>query len=404
MKKFYKTMAVVSALVMATGILGGCNRPSSKASGDKLVIWSHLSDKEISVVQKVAEDWSKKTGNKFVIYSDKGDNRAYIEAVNSGTGPDIEFGINHSKLEKLHSEKLLAKAPGDMIDKSKFIDSAVQTVSFGGDMYGIPLSVTTYGLYYNKNMISSPPKTFDEFIDMAKKYGFQYDINSIYFSYSFLGGNGAYIFKKTDGKYDVNDTGFENEGAIKGFTFLQDMVTKYKFMTTDVDTIKSRRNFESGKIGFYLSGSWDIEEMNEKGINYGVCPMPEYNGKIMPTFVSVETAFVSSKSSKQEKAWDFLKYMAENCEIPLFKTGGKLPTMKSALNEPIIESNDKVKAFLYQAEKGGEALPNVVEVQALQDTVEPLRELTSSKITPKECGEKITNIIKQFIKNEKIKH
>jgi arabinogalactan oligomer / maltooligosaccharide transport system substrate-binding protein len=403
MKNYLKRLAVLGVLSIITGTLSGCNSPSSAGSPDKLVIWSQMSDKEIAVVQKVADDWSRKTGNKVVIYSDKGDNRAFMEAAEDGNGPDIEFGVNHSRLEKLHSENLLSEAPSSIIDKTKFIDSAVQTVSFDGNMYGVPLSITTYGLYYNKSMIKVPPKTFDEFMSLAQKYGFQYDINSIYFSYSFLGGNGAYVFNKVNGKYDVNDTGLDNAGAIKGFTFLRDMVNKYKFMTTDIDTIKSRKNFENGKTGFYLSGSWDIEEMDEKGVNYSVCPMPEYNGKLLPTFVSVETAFVSSKSSKQQKSWEFLKYMAENSEMPLFKIGGKMPTLKAALNDPLIKSNEKVNAFLYQAENGGEALPNVVEVQALQDTRIPLQDLTSGKITPTECAKKITDVIKEFIKNEKAK-
>lgn len=402
MRNYIKRAAAVGILALVTGTLSGCNKPSSAGSPDTIVIWSQMSDKEIAVVQKAANNWTKETGNKVVIYSDKGDNRAYMEAAEGGTGPDIEFGVNHSRLEKLHSQNLLAKAPSDVIDKSKFIDSAVQTVSFDGDMYGVPLSITTYGLYYNKNMIPTPPKTFDEFIDMAKKYGFQYDINSIYFSYSFLGGNGAYVFGRSNGKYNVNDTGFDNAGAIKGFTFLQDMVKKYNFMTTDIDTIKSRKNFESGKIGFYLSGSWDIEEMDEKGMNYSVSPMPEYNGKLLPTFVSVETAFVNSRSSKQQKSWELLKYLTENTEMPLFKTGGELPTLKADLNDPLIKSNNKVNAFLYQAENGGEALPNVVEVQALQDTRIPMQDLTSGKITPEECAKRITDIIKEFIKNEKM--
>lgn len=238
---------------------------------------------------------------------------------------------------------------------------------------------------------------------MAKKYGFQYDINSIYFSYSFLAMNGAYVFNKVNGRYDVLNTGLDNVGAIKGFTLIQDMVTKYKFMTTDVDTIKSRKNFENGKIGFYLSGPWDIEEMDQKGVNYAVCPMPEYNGKLLPAFVSVKTAFVSSKSRKQQKSWEFLKYMAEKSEMPLFKTGGNLPALKSELNNPEIKSNEKINAFLYQAEKGGEALPNVVEIQALQDTRIPMQDLTSCKSTPSECAKRITDIIKEFIKNEKSK-
>lgn len=396
-----KAILIMTIIIILVSIFSGCSNNNTKT----LTVWSHLSDKEVIAIRKVADKWGAENGYKVNVHSDKGDNKAFLAAVKDGSGPDIEFGIPHSLLEKLYSEKVLDKVPENKIDKNLFISSAVDTVSFSKNMYALPLSISTYALYYNTDKISTPPKTFDELLELGLKYGFQYDINNIYLSYSVLAANGAYVFKNSNNKYDVLDRGLNNEGAIKGYEMLRDMVTKYKLMPMGIDSISARKNFKMGKTGFYLSGPWDIEELNKENddkttpiAKFAVAELPSLNGKAMPSFVSVKTAFVSSKSNSKDKAWDLLSYLVENTQIPIYNINGSIPVIKDKLNDDVINKNSDIKQFVRQIENGGVAIPNVTETQVLQSTAKVLSQLTTGVISPQECGIQIDKLFSDFIK------
>ena len=45
---------------------------------------------------------------------------------------------------------------------------AVDDVTYQGDIYGYPTAIETYGLFYNKDIFSEAPKSYDEIIAKAK--------------------------------------------------------------------------------------------------------------------------------------------------------------------------------------------------------------------------------------------
>lgn len=155
MKKFCKLVTVILIFMFFST---GCADTAGRNNNREIVVWSHFTDPEITELRTLADKWSKTSGYKVVIHSDKGDNRAYIEASLRNMEPDIEFGVSHERMEKLHSENLLTKIPDNLIDKDKYIPSALETVTFNNKMYGIPLSIETYGLYYNKDKVKKLPR------------------------------------------------------------------------------------------------------------------------------------------------------------------------------------------------------------------------------------------------------
>ncbi|MBC2580245.1 maltose ABC transporter substrate-binding protein [Clostridium sp. DJ247] len=399
MRKYYKVVALTLLMLMFLVSLSGCENLQSK-NNNEIVVWCNLSNYEVLEVDAAAQQWAKETGKKVKVYTDKGDNRAFIEASKKNMQPDIEFGISHDRMDKLNHEKLLAELPKGFLDESKYTASSLETVTFNNKLYGVPISVETYALYYNKDKVKTPPETLEELISQGQKLGFQYDINNFYLSFPFVQVNGGYIFKKNNGKYDIKDIGLNSDGAVKGYSIVQDMVQKYKLMPDNIDGITARNKFKDGKIAFYLSASSDISDIDTSSVNYAVAKLPTYNGKQMSTFVSCKDAFVTSKSKDKKEVWDLFKYLIEKTPEPLFKTVGRLPALNLENTIPQVKNNDKEKMFVKQAEYG-ELIPNVTEIQALQDSSKTLMLLTSGKISPKECGNKIENSIKEFIKKEK---
>lgn len=389
-----KIIFLVILSILTSSFFYGCGINKE----NEIVIWSHLGDKETNEIKNAAEEWGRLNGIKLKVHSDRGDNRAYIEAVKHGIGPDIEIGVPHNKLEKLRTEQLLAEVPEKLIDKNKYVDVALDTVKYNNKLYGLPLTFSSYAVYYNKDKIKNPPETMEQLIELGKKYGFEYDINNFYLSYSFIASQGGYVFGEENGVYNVQDIGLNNEGAIEGYKFLQDLTQKYKVIPSDIEGIKARKDFEAGKTAFYINGPWDLEEINKSDISFATIPLPLTKGKITPSYVTVETAYVSSKSKNINKSWEVLEYILEKTPVSLFDINGKIPARKDVLDAAKFKNNEKLSAFIYQANNAGIPIPNVTELQGLQDAPQALKLLTSGKISPKECGESIVKSTKAFIK------
>lgn len=410
MNKFMKTFALIVMLVLVISTLlvgcgGGQNNNTSSNSGTKeqkkesvsLTVWSHLTDPEVAKVQEIANKWASETGNKVKVLADQSDLQAYSTAAQSGKGPDIMFGLPNDNLGTFQKAGLLAEVPDGIINKADYVPMSIDAVSFNGKLYAVPLAMETYALFYNTDKVPTPPATIQDLIDVGKKVGFQYDINNFYYSYAFIAANGGYVFKQTGGKLDPKDIGLNNDGAKKGMAMIKDFVITDKFMPADIKGDMAKGNFQSGKIGLYISGPWDVDGFKKANVHFKVTQMPTLDGKQIPTFAGVQTAFVSSSSKHQSEAWQLMKYLAANTALPLFETGNRIPVLNSALGNDEVKNNETMNAFAQQA-KNAQPMPNIPEVQAVWTPAgNALQLVTSGKASPDKAADDMVNQIKQGI-------
>ncbi|MBP2073280.1 maltose ABC transporter substrate-binding protein [Thermoanaerobacterium butyriciformans] len=416
MKKYTKIFAILTAMVLLLSVaLTGCG--SSKTNESKssdnssnnaaqtqqkkepveLTVWSHLTDPEIAKVQEIANKWADETGNKVKVLADQSDFQAFSTAAQSGKGPDIMFGLPHDNLGTFQKAGLLAEVPDGVINKSDYVPMSIDAVSYDGKMYAIPLSMETYGLFYNTSKVQTPPATLDDLIKLGQQVGFQYDINNFYYSFAFMAAYGGYVFKNNGGALDPNDIGLNNDGAKKGLSLIRDFVKTYKFMTADIKGDIAKGNFQNGKIGLYISGPWDVDGFKKANVPFKVAPLPTVDGKPMPSFAGVQAAFVSANSKHQQEAWDLLKYLAQNTALPLFETGNRIPVLNSVLNSDEVKNNDILNAFAEQA-KNAIPMPNIPAMTAVWTPAgNALQLVTSGKATPDKAADDMVNQIKQGI-------
>lgn len=409
MKRFTKIFAflTISVLVMSA-LLTGCGSSKSNSSSNSssnstkkesvsLTVWSHLTDSEVAKVQEIADKWAKETGNTVKVLADQSDFQAFSTAAQSGKGPDIMFGIANDNLGTFQKAGLLAEVPDGIVNKSDYVPMSIDAVSFDRKLYAIPLAMETYALFYNTDKVQTPPATMQDLIDLGKKVGFQYDVNNFYYSYAFIAANGGYVFKQNGGKLDPNDIGLNNDGAKKGLSMIKDFVITDKFMPADIKGDMAKGNFQSGKIGLYIGGPWDVDGFKKANVNFKVAPMPTLDGKAIPTFAGVQTAFVSASSKHQSEAWDLVKYLAANTALPLFETGNRIPVLNSILENDEVKNNEIMNAFATQA-KNAQPMPNIPEMQAVWTPAgNALQLVTSGKATPDKAADDMVNQIKQGI-------
>ena len=205
-------------------------------------------------------------------------------------------------------------------DDGRFTETDEQQVSFDGKTYGQPAMVESLVLYYNRDLISEAPTTFEELEELAKddqykdgdyNVGFLAKWTDLYFSYGLIAGNGGYVFGE-DGS-NPQDIGLDNEGAIEGITYATEWyqnVWPAGMLDVTANSNLILDYFTSGKTAAIISGPWDANNFKEAGLNYGVAKIPTLpNGNDYESFSGGKAWVVSNFSKNKELSEQFVTYL-----------------------------------------------------------------------------------------------
>ncbi len=394
MKK--KAIMVMMTGLLAVGILTACG--SSKEADTKLTIWTNMSV-EVETIQKYADEWGEKNGYEVEVIHQSPAVQQFAQAAKSDSGPDAVVGIPNDQLADYVNSNLTAKVPDDLYNDSDFSDAAIQACYVDGTRCAAPLSVETTALFYNTDMVSEVPQTWEQLVEQASENGgVQFDATSIYYDLGFVRACGGYIFKYQDGAYDSSDIGLANDGGVQAYEFINDLYKKYNVITEDVTADIARSNFQNGKCAYYIGGPWDIDGFTSAGTSFAISEMPSFNGQPFITPVGTQVSFVSNKSNNQDKAWDFIMYLIDNGAAGMYDSGDRIPAKLSDQSMDEIESNEFSKAFIAQI-NNGEPMPTVSEMGQLWDIhINNIRSMWSGELTAKEAAENMVNQLQEAIK------
>lgn len=400
MSKRTKIVAIVMATAMMTMGLAGCG--SKGSDKEKLTVWSHLSTQENDAIQKLASDWGEKNKVEVKVVEDSGKMQDFKEAANSSSGPDLYYGSPHDNLGAFQKADLLAEVPSDMINESDYTaKNVIDAVTISGKKYAVPIAQEAIGLFYNKKLVKEAPKTMEEVVSIGKEKGFKFNVTDFYLTYGLITADGGYIFKNNNGTLDTKDIGLNNAGTVAGFQFIKDLVVKDKLMTADINDDIAKDEFKQGKTAFYISGPWNVQDVKDAGIDLGVCALPTLNGKTVTPFLGVQTAFVNKNSTKQEKAWDLIKYLNENNTEILVEKGNRIPVTKKGQDSDTFKKNENISVFAASA-KNATPMPNIPEVQAIWDPAKDnIKSMIADKIDAQTTAKNIYDQVQEGIKQMK---
>lgn len=236
--------------------------------------------------------------------------------------------------------------------KNNFIDTVYEDVVIGDKIYGLPLSVDTLALYYNKDLfnnagIINPPEFWNkEFQENVKKLTkIDKDGNILQSGIAF--GGGANIDRSTD----VLSVLMMQNGATMmsgGRVLFHSVPTAYasqkfnpglealRFYTDFANPTKevycwngqlenSVDMFANGKLAMMPGYAFHLPAIKAKGakLNFAIAPLPQIEGSSVPiNYANYWVEAVSKKSKNIETAWNFLQFAAkeENAKSYLNKT------------------------------------------------------------------------------------
>jgi maltose/maltodextrin transport system substrate-binding protein len=377
-------------LLAATAVLALGAPWAHAAEAGKLLVWIN-GDKGYNGIAKIGEEFAKKTGVQVTVEHPEDAPNKFAQAAAAGKGPDIWIWPHDRIGEWIAGGLLQTVTPGKKVQAD--IDSlAWKAFTVGGKTWGYPLSVEAVSLVYNKKLVATPPKTFEEVIALDKKLSAEgkkailWDYNNTYFTWPLLAANGGYAFKpKADGSYDASDTGVNNAGALKGAELLAKMV-KDGVMTKGAGYAEMEAAMAQGKVAMMINGPWSWDNLKKANIDFGVAKIPTVGGKKAAPFVGVLGAMISKASPNRDVAVEFIEnhllsvegLKTVNNDVPL-----GTPASKALFAE--LKSNPNIQATMASAQDGS-PMPNNPEMGRFWSSMESaLKNMTEGRQSPKEA-------------------
>jgi len=382
-----KRLAAAAAVLALAGALP---LAAQAAEPGKLLVWIN-GDKGYNGLAKVGEEFTAKTGVQVVVEHPEDAPNKFQQAAAAGKGPDIWIWPHDRIGEWIAGGLLQPVTPGKKV-LADLDPLAVKAFAVGGKQWGYPLSIEAVSLVYNKALVPTPPKTFDEVIALDKKLSASgkkailWDYNNTYFTWPLLAAGGGYPFKlKADGNFDAGDTGVNNAGALKGAELLNKLV-KDGVMTKGAGYAEMEAGMAQGKVAMMINGPWSWDNLKKANIDFGVAKIPSVNGKKAAPFVGVLGAMISKASPNRDVAVEFIEnFMLApkglktiNDDVPL-----GTPASKALFAE--LKANPNIQATMASAQDGA-PMPNNPEMGRFWSSMESaLKNMTEGRQQPKEA-------------------
>ncbi len=381
-----KKQSIFTAVLLSLAVLlvfagFGCKKKptANEIQPINLNFWSVFDDKE--VYDPIIIAYEETHPNIHIVYKKltyEEYEKVVVEGLAAGQGPDI-WSIHNTWLPK-HQSKL-APMPDSIMTGAMYNDTFVEVASndFVVDdrIYGIPLSVDTLALYYNKDLLNTegivtPPEDWEAFKEAVKALtktdisdniiqsgaaiGTAKNINrAVDILYLLMLQNGTQMVdsKLTQATFnlpDINDPKYFPGTA--AMTFYTDFAnSKKEIYSWNLNMSYSIDAFIEEKTAMMFNYSYERSYLKIKApnLNYGIAPVPQIQGaQKSANYANYWANVVSQASQNQNEAWDFVNFMSskENDDAYCKKTdrpASRIDVLQSQLDDP------NLKTFAKQA-------------------------------------------------------
>ncbi|NWG73119.1 MAG: maltose/maltodextrin ABC transporter substrate-binding protein MalE [Rubrivivax sp.] len=385
-RKTLKPVALAAAAVAALAFAGAAGAQEA----GKLLVWIN-GDKGYNGLQKVGDEFAKKSGVPVTVEHPEDAPGKFQQAAAAGKGPDI-FCWPHDRMGEWAQSGLIVPINPSKKVRDEVEDTAWKAFGYQGKTWGYPLSVEAIGLIYNKALVKTPPKSFDDVIKLDKELSAQgkkailWDYNNTYFTWPLLAAGGGYVFgRDAKGELDPTKVGVNNAGAVAGAQLLADMI-KNGQMPKGSGYAEMEAAFTKGQVAMMISGPWAWDNLRKANIDFGVAPIPDVAGKPAKPFVGVLGCMIAAPSKNKDIAKEFIEnhlmrpagLKTVNADVPL-----GTPANKAFFTE--LSSNPNIKATMENARRG-EPMPNIPEMGRFWSSMaSALENITNGRQSPKEA-------------------
>jgi len=257
----------------------------------------------------------------------------------------------------------------DQATKDRFLPTTLQAMTYHGTIFALPFNYKVLTMVYNKKLVTNPPKTTGELVQLAKKltdaatgrFGVAYWYTNFYYHAILMNAFGGGVFDAA-GKPILN-----NPANVKSVELVMKWVEQDKFLPAEPSTVLVTALFNGGKAAIVFNGPWFLGEI-APGIDYGLAPLPtvdEAGGKPMRPWMTVEGVYIAAGSKNKDAAYDFVKYVTDAPAAKIMALEGRqTPANKAVYLDPQVAADPILKEFRQQVEVAV-PMPNLAEMSMM---------------------------------------
>ena len=286
--------------------------------------------------------------------------------------------------------------PADI--KDKFVDAVYDDVVINNKVYGLPLSVDTLALFYNRDLldqagVATPPKTWTELAEAVKKIA-QIDVNNNPLTAGVALGTAENVSHAVDllsilmmqnGTAMTNERGqaifyessaeekdyYPGLAALQFYTDFSDPLKEvYTWNEKQPDALEA---FTSGKLAMFFGYAYDLPVIKGRApkLNFGLAGLPQIqNSAAALNYTNYWVETVSHKAKDAGSAWGFLNFIAAQNEVTKYLAAAGKP---GALRTVVASQKEDPEIGIFAAQtltakrwyRGGDPLKMEEYVQEL---------------------------------------
>ncbi|MFC1612564.1 ABC transporter substrate-binding protein [Patescibacteria group bacterium] len=259
--------------------------------------------------------------------------------------------------------------------ESKFVDQVSEDVVIDEQIYGLPLSMDTLALYYNKELLNAagipePASDWQTFQEHIKKLTRQDSEGDIVIAGAALGSannverssdilsilmmqNGTKMMDRGRASFDITPVeleGREIPPGMEALIFYTDFASPQKEVYTWNETLPNSLDaFIQGKAAYFFGYSYHLPVINARApkMLFGIAKLPQIQGNKEINFANYWTEVVSKKTTHPDEAWDFVQFITDTENVAKYLEKTKKPT---ALRGLIQKQSEDIDLFAFVAQ------------------------------------------------------
>lgn len=370
MKTLHKLVAGVAAAGLAMS-LAACGGTSASAANTVNFWYYQPTAEQAAKIKKLADEFESSHPKVHInlVQVPKDDyNTKLASALANHHGPDAGY-MDQPQMARYAGAGQIAQVPSGTVNEADYFPGAFQTNVVDGKLYGVPLQQTTVVLFYNTDLVPTPPTTWDQLVATAKEVHAKHpDIAGV--SLPKGDGFGAWLFpgfvaSAGGTMLDEKDKQIEftQPPAQKALALWRTLLASSPRKITNTDSA-----FQKGLAAMMFSGPWDILGIREQ------FPQLHFNVALMPkdvqeaSTIGGDNGVVFSGAHNKRAAFQWLQFLSDakhNAEYA--DITGNFPTNVQAAAESSLADDPQFKVVLEQL-KTAVARPTVKDWIQINDS------------------------------------
>lgn len=328
----------------------------------------------------------------------------------TGKGPDVFMSPHDKTLEGIQAGLFLELDPTIVKQLNSEVSKvAMKTVTVDDKVYGVPVSIETNVMFYNKALVTGEPaSTFEQLKEEAAKFN-NVNENKFWFLSDVCAGSPIYPMLSTygfqlfgeDGTNDDNP-GFDTPEFEKGLEVLADYHNLMPISSGDLANADFLTNqFIKEKTAYMIGGPWNVKTFREAGVDYGITKLVTYDGHQQRPFAFVQNAHVSTYTKYPKAAQLFAEFLVSpECAGILYTKASKITSRSDAAQIEGLKDDEGLIAII-KAFNEAVPMPSAKRISyywTIAGTVAPA--VFDGKMTPQKGAKKAQDDWKTFLQTE----